>query len=88
MHCRLQTDMLNPTLIRPVYLLATAAAAIALLVVACGGQSADTVSMSSGDTVAPEFTLPNANALPGSAISLSQYREHKPVVLVFYRAYW
>ena len=62
--------------------------ALAILIIACGGQSADTVSTSANDTVAPEFTLPNANALPGSAISLTQYQSHKPVVLVFYRAYW
>ncbi len=35
---------------------------------------------------APEFTLPSANT--GTEISLSQFRDDKPVVLVFYRAYW
>ena len=35
---------------------------------------------------APDFTLPAANK--GTEISLSQYQGEKPVVIVFYRAYW
>ena len=35
---------------------------------------------------APDFTLPAANK--GTEISLSQFQGDKPVVLVFYRAYW
>jgi hypothetical protein len=34
---------------------------------------------------APEFTLPDA---AGRSVSLSDYRDRKPVVLVFYRGYW
>lgn len=72
-------------------------AAVALvtvaMLVACGGQSSDTVQVadtSNGATVdlAPDFTLPDANAVPGTEISLSQYRGDQAVVLVFYRAYW
>ena len=36
---------------------------------------------------APEFTLPAVNR-DGTQISLSQFQDDKPVVLVFYRAYW
>ena len=36
---------------------------------------------------APEFTLPAVNR-DGTEISLSQFQGDKPVVLVFYRAYW
>lgn len=36
-------------------------------------------------SVAPDFTLPNAN---GSPITLSELSSEKPVVLVFYRAFW
>ncbi len=37
--------------------------------------------------VAPDFTLPAANR-DSTEISLSQFQGDKPVVLVFYRAYW
>ncbi len=36
---------------------------------------------------APEFTLPAVNR-DGTEISLSQFQGNKPIVLVFYRAYW
>ena len=35
--------------------------------------------------LAPDFTLPNAH---GGDVTLSQYRDDKNVVLVFYRAFW
>ncbi len=35
--------------------------------------------------VAPDFTLPSAN---GSPITLSELASEKPVILVFYRAFW
>ena len=74
-------------------LAAAVALAVAAMVLACGGQSDDTVQVadtSNGATVelAPDFTLPNANAADGTEISLSQYRGDQSVVLVFYRAYW
>ena len=34
---------------------------------------------------APDFTLPDASGAP---LSLASFREHTPVVLVFYRGYW
>ena len=34
---------------------------------------------------APDFTLPS---IQGSEYTLSQFRGEKPVVVVFYRAYW
>lgn len=36
-------------------------------------------------SVAPDFTLPSAN---GSPVTLSELAAEKPVVLVFYRAFW
>jgi hypothetical protein len=33
----------------------------------------------------PEFTLPDASGRP---VSIADYRDRKPVVLVFYRGYW
>lgn len=74
-------------------LVAAVAMAVVAMLVACGGQSSDTVQVadtSNGATVelAPDFTLPDANAVPGTEISLSQYRGDQAVVLVFYRAYW
>ncbi len=35
--------------------------------------------------IAPDFTLPS---IQGSEYTLSQFRGEKPVVVVFYRAYW
>lgn len=74
-------------------LFAVVAMAAATMLVACGGQSSDTVQVAdtgNGATtdLAPDFTLPDANAVPGTEISLSQYRDDRSVVLVFYRAYW
>ena len=34
---------------------------------------------------APDFTLPDA---AGAAVTLSTFRDQRPVVLVFYRGYW
>lgn len=72
---------------------AVALAAMTAMVVACGGQSADTVQVADTSNgaaaeLAPDFTLPDANAAAGSEISLAQYRGDRSVVLVFYRAYW
>ena len=36
---------------------------------------------------APDFTLPAANR-DNAEVSLSSFQGEKPVVLVFYRAYW
>ena len=74
-------------------LAAAVAQAVAAMVLACGGQSADTVQVAGSGNgaaaeLAPDFTLPNANAADGTEISLSQYRDDQAVVLVFYRAYW
>ncbi len=33
----------------------------------------------------PDFTLPDATGRP---VSLAEYRDRKPVILVFYRGYW
>ena len=38
-------------------------------------------------STAPDFTLPAANR-DNTEISLSQFQGDKPVVIVFYRAYW
>lgn len=72
----------------------TIAVAIAtVLALACGAQSTDTSGTQPSDgseTVwqAPLFKLPDANAPTGTEISLSQFRDTQPVVLVFYRAHW
>lgn len=76
--------------------------AFAFVAVACGQESAPTqtselaasdVSATQSEDVAvdlfpeaPGFTLPAANK--GTEISLAQFRGDKPVVIVFYRAYW
>lgn len=36
-------------------------------------------------SIAPDFTLPSANSEP---VTLSELSAEKPVVLVFYRAFW
>ena len=74
-------------------LVAAVALAMAAMVVACGGQSDVTVQVADSGNgaaveLAPDFTLPDANAADGTEISLSQYRDDRSVVLVFYRAYW
>ena len=74
----------------------------ALAAVACGQDTEpieNTTATSSSDApaaaveevsnlpAAPDFTLPAANR-DSTEISLSQFQGDKPVVLVFYRAYW
>ena len=75
----------------------------ALAAVACGQETEppieNTAATSSSDApaaaveevsnlpAAPNFTLPAANR-DSTEISLSQFQGDKPVVLVFYRAYW
>ena len=74
----------------------------AFIAVACGQETTPTqapeptasdVSLTLSEDVAvealstaPDFTLPAANK--GTEISLAQFRDDKPVVIVFYRAYW
>ena len=70
-----------------------------LVAVACGqetkpventgatGSSDAAVEEVSNLSAAPDFTLPAANR-DSTEISLSQFQGDKPVVLVFYRAYW
>lgn len=71
------------------------ALALALALVACGAEPAATSPVenapatgnfppSIGD-MAPDFTLPAAT---GGEVTLSQFRGDRPVVLVFYRAFW
>lgn len=72
-----------------------AAAALALTILAllaatamsCGGSSGTVLPADEAEP-APDFELPNANAGSNKTISLSQYQDDGPVVLVFYRAYW
>ena len=79
-------------------LLATALVAFA----ACGNDTETVENTGANETIdepaapvaevsnlsqAPEFTLPAVNR-DGTEISLSQFQGDKPVVLVFYRAYW
>ena len=74
----------------------------ALVAVACGQDTEpieNTAATSSSDApdaaveevsnlpAAPDFTLPAANR-DSTEISLSQFQGDRPVVLVFYRAYW
>ena len=69
---------------------------LAFVAVACGQESATTEEQPSSQEPAevvanlpeaPDFTLPAANR-DNTEISLSQFQGDKPVVLVFYRAYW
>lgn len=74
-------------------LLTVALAIATVLALSCGTQSSDTAAVQPSDgseTVwqAPLFKLPDANAPAGTEISLSQFRDTQPVVLVFYRAHW
>lgn len=74
-------------------LLTISVAMATMLALSCGGPSTDTAAVQTSDgseTVwqAPLFKLPNANAPAGTEISLSQFRDSQPVVLVFYRAHW
>ena len=75
---------------------------VAFIAVACGQESAPTQAPGPGTSdvsttlsedvevealpTAPDFTLPAANK--GTEISLAQFQDDKPVVIVFYRAYW
>ena len=74
-------------------LLTIVVAMATMLALSCGGPSTDPAAVQTSDgseTVwqAPLFKLPNANAPAGTEISLSQFRNTQPVVLVFYRAHW
>ena len=74
-------------------LLTIAIAMATMIALSCGGPSTDPAAVQTSDrpeTVwqAPLFKLPNANAPSGTEISLSQFRNAQPVVLVFYRAHW
>ncbi len=71
-------------------------AVFALAAAACGQETATTDEQPSSQEPAevvadlpeaPDFTLPAANR-DSTEVSLSQFRGDKPVVLVFYRAYW
>ena len=69
-------------------------AVFAFVAIACGQEAAPTetpraASNQSEPTLpeAPDFTLPAANR-DNAEISLSSFQGDKPVVLVFYRAYW
>ena len=75
----------------------TALVALFVAATACGQDETDTSEDVAIDQeseavavstlpIAPDFDLPAANK--GTDISLSQFRDDKPVVLVFYRAYW
>ena len=91
------------TLLRLRNLLISALLAAALVAFAACGNDTETVeNTGANETIdepaapvaevsnlsqAPEFTLPAVNR-DGTEISLSQFQGDKPVVLVFYRAYW
>lgn len=73
-------------------------AVLVLAAVACGQESAELATSDVSPTLpediavevlpkAPDFTLPAANR-GSTEISLSSFQGNKPVVLVFYRAYW
>lgn len=74
-------------------LLTIVVAMATVLALSCASSPAETTGSQPSDgseTVwqAPLFKLPNANAPAGTEISLSQFRNAHPVVLVFYRAHW
>ena len=79
--------------IRTALLLTVAVALSATIALACGSPSADSNGAQPSDSEAPArpaplFKLPDANAPAGTEISLAQFRDTQPVVLVFYRAHW
>lgn len=57
---------------------------VVLLAFATAAGQAPRTSLKVGDK-APEFSLPNGD---GKVVTLSEYTERTPVVLVFYRGYW
>ena len=79
---------------RTILLMVLGAATLsAMFALACGTSSGDTAGEQPSDSSAPArpaslFKLPNANAPAGTEISLAQFRDSQPVVLVFYRAHW
>ena len=84
---------LNVAHIRTALLLTVAVALSATVALACGSPSADHAGAQPSDSEAPArpaplFKLPNANAPAGTEVSLAQFRDTQPVVLVFYRAHW
>ena len=85
---------LNVAHIRTALLMVLAAATLsAMFALACGTSSGDTAGEQPSDSSAPArpaslFKLPNANAPAGTEVSLAQFRDTQPVVLVFYRAHW
>ena len=79
--------------IRTALLLTVAVALAATIALACGSPSTEPAGAQPSDNEAPArpaplFKLPNANAPAGTEISLAQFRDSQPVVLVFYRAHW
>ena len=79
--------------IRTALLLTVAVALAATIALACGSPSTEPAGAQPADSEAPArpaslFKLPNANAPAGTEISLAQFRDSQPVVLVFYRAHW
>ncbi len=84
---------LNVAHIRTALLLTVAVALSATVALACGSPSTEPAGAQPADSEAPArpaslFKLPNANAPAGTEISLAQFRDAQPVVLVFYRAHW
>ena len=84
---------LNVAHIRTALLLTVAVALAATISLACGSPSTEPAGAQPSDSSAPArpaslFKLPDANAPAGTEISLAQFRDSQPVVLVFYRAHW
>lgn len=60
------------------------AAFLLLIATAAIAGQAPRTSLKVGDK-APEFSLPNGD---GKIVTLAEYTERTPVVIVFYRGYW